>query len=384
MDRLGIGLIGCGNISSAYLRLVPIFTGMEVRAVADLDMSAARQRGEEFGIQALPPDELLASEGIDVVVNLTVPSAHYQVSKQCLEAGKHVYSEKPLTLSLEEGQDLLRTATGLGLRVGAAPDTFLGGAHQLARACIDEGLIGDVVSGTSHVMSHGMEHWHPNPEFFFQPGGGPILDVGPYYITNLIQFIGPVRRVAALAGAARPTRTVSADGPFKGSLIQVNTPTSIHALLEFVSGAMVTLGSSWDVWAHRHGSMELYGTDGSLFIPDPNFFGGAVEYAGRDGSIVELAGREHPFGQPNSEHHVLGPLANYRAAGLADMVQAIATGRPHRCSIELAIHAVDVMTSILKAAECGAWMQLSSTCSRPEALDPQAARSLMRQEPQGS
>ena len=376
MEKLGVGIIGCGNISAAYLRLAPLFKALEMRAVADISFSAAQARAEEFGVRALTVDELLASPEIDVIVNLTIPDAHYAVTKAILEAGKHAYSEKPLVLSLDEGEKLRTLADAKGLRVGSAPDTFLGGSHQLARARIDDGLIGDIVAGTCHVMSHGMEHWHPNPDFFFLPGAGPVLDVGPYYVTNLIQLIGPVRRVAALTSSATSTRTILTEGPRQGEEIPVRTPTNIHALLEFENGATITLSASWDIWAHRHSNMELYGTEGSLFVPDPNFFGGEVGHAGRDGKIEPLPEWDHPFGKANQEHPA-GARANYRTAGLADMAQAIVEGRPHRCSLELAIHAVDVMTSILKSGETGNFVELTTTCERPAALSPGDALSLM-------
>ena len=376
MNKLGVGIIGCGNISAAYLRLAPLFKALEMRAVADINIDAAKARAEEFGVRALDVDGLLADPDIDVIVNLTIPDAHYAVTSAILEAGKHAYSEKPLVLSLDEGEKLRALADARGLRVGSAPDTFLGGSHQLARARIDEGLVGDIVAGTCHVMSHGMEHWHPNPDFFFLPGAGPVLDVGPYYVTNLIQLIGPVKRVAALTSSATPTRTIQTEGPRQGEEIPVKTPTNIHALLDFENGATITLSASWDIWAHRHSSMELYGTEGSLFVPDPNFFGGEVGHAGRDGKIAPLPEWDHPFGKANQEHPA-GARANYRTAGLADMAQAIVEGRPHRCSLDLAIHAVDVMTSILKSGETGNFVELTTSCERPAALSPDDALRLM-------
>lgn len=375
MEKLGIGIIGCGNISSAYLNLAPLFKALDIRAVADINLDAAKARGEEFGLRGQSVEDLLTSDDIDIVVNLTIPNAHYSVSRSILEAGKHVFSEKPLVLSLKEGADLRDLAAANGLRVGSAPDTFLGGTHQQARALIDGGAIGDVIAGTAHVMSHGMEHWHPNPDFFFQPGAGPMLDVGPYYVTNLIQLIGPVKRVAALTSVASPTRTITSE-PRNGEKIPVDTPTNIHALLEFVSGATITLSTSWDIWAHRHANMELYGQDGSLFVADPNFFGGTLEMAGCDGKISEVEAWDHPFGIANQKHGD-GMMANYRTAGLADMATAIVDGRPHRCSIELAVHAVDVMTAVLHSGETGSFIDLSTTCERPAALSPQEARALL-------
>ena len=371
-----VGLIGCGNISAAYLRLAPLFRGFRFVAVSDANPDAARNRAAEFGLEARSVDDVLSADDIDVIVNLTIPAAHFDVTRRILDHGKHAYSEKPLVLTLEEGQLLANLAATKGLRIGAAPDTFLGGAHQQARAILDAGRIGPVVAGTAHMMGAGMEDWHPNPDFFFQPGAGPMLDIGPYPVTNLIQLIGPVRRVAALASAARKTRTIGS-GPRAGETVPVDTPTNIHALLEFHQGATITLSTSWDVKAHRHGNMELYGADGTLFVPDPNFFGGALEQAGPDGTIATVAPWDHPFGQPNEELDSDTPLANYRSVGLADMIAAIAADRPHRCALDLAVHATDVMTSILRSGETGQFVTLSTTCNRPAALSPDDARALL-------
>lgn len=375
-DTLGVGIIGCGNISTTYLRLAPLFRGFEIRACADLDPAAAQARAAEYGLRALGVADLLADPAIDLVINLTIPDAHYAVSAQALEAGKHVYTEKPLALSLADGAALRDLARARGLTVASAPDTFLGGAHQLARRLIDEGAIGAPVAGTAHVMSHGMEHWHPNPDFFFLPGGGPMLDLGPYYIASLINLLGPVRRVAALTSTATPTRTITTEGPRRGEEIPVGTPTNIHALLDFASGATVTLSTSWDVWAHRHASMEIYGTEGSLFAPDPNFFGGLVETAGRDGVIEPAGPWDHPFGRANQEHPT-GRLANYRTAGLADMAMAIIERRDPRCSIDRALHGVEIMSAILISGETGQFVALTTTCARPEPLDAEAAQALL-------
>jgi predicted dehydrogenase len=382
-DRLGVGIVGCGNISTTYLKLAPLFRGLEIRACADANHDAAEAQAAEFGVKAQKVEGLLLNHDVDVVLNLTVPEAHFRVSEVALEAGKHVYSEKPLALTVEDGLRLKALADGKGLTVGSAPDTFLGGAHQLARRLIDEDRIGRIVAGTAHVMSHGMEHWHPNPDFFFKPGAGPVLDVGPYYVANLVNLIGPVKRVAALASAATPTRTIGSE-PRRGQAIRVETPTNIHALLEFANGATVTLSASWDVWAHRHDNMELYGTEGSLFVPDPNFFGGEVEIAGADaetaGRIASIAPVEpwdHPFGVLNQKHKSGKMLANYRTAGLADMAVAILEGREPRCSLERALHGLDVMTAILKSGEIGAFVDLQTTCTRPEPLGPEQARALL-------
>ncbi|WP_343315255.1 Gfo/Idh/MocA family oxidoreductase [Brucella sp. BE17] len=374
---LGVGIIGCGNISAAYLRLSPMFRGIEMRACADLNPLAAEARAKEFSIQAQTIDDLLRNDTIDIVVNLTVPAAHFAVTKQILSAGKHAYSEKPLVLSLAEGLELKALADARGLKVGCAPDTFLGSAHQLARRVIDSGNVGRITSGTCHVMSHGMEHWHPNPDFFFRAGGGPILDLGPYYIANLINLIGPVKRVAALTSMATPTRMISSE-PRQGEVIPVETPTTIQALLEFEQGATVTLSASWDVWAHRHAPMELYGTKGSLYVPDPNFFGGKVLIAEERQEAKQVQDWAHPFATPN-EQHAAGMMANYRTAGLADMAAAIREGRDMLCSLERALHGVDVMLSILKSGEEKRFIDIETPCTRPQAFGIEAATALLRE-----
>jgi predicted dehydrogenase len=373
---MGIGIIGCGNISTTYLGLAPLFKGLQVVAVADMNMDAARARAAEYKVQAQTVDALLGNPDVGLVINLTIPDAHYLITRRAVEASKHVYSEKPLVLSLADGVALRDLALAQGVLVGCAPDTFLGGAHQQVRAMIDDGAIGTVTAGAGAFMGPGMEMWHPTPHFFFQPGAGPMLDMGPYYIGNLINFLGPVRRVGALATSAHATRTVTSQ-PNAGQVIPVNTPTNIHALLEFHSGATIGLSVSWDVQAHKRVNMELYGTDGSLFVPDPNFFGGKIEMAGRDGNIVEVDAWDHPFSRANQDHG-RGPLANYRTAGVADMVAAIVEGRDHRCSLDRTLHAVDVMTAALTSGETAQFVTLTTTCTRPAALGPDAAAALLK------
>ena len=376
-EKMRVGIIGCGNISTTYLGLGPKFAALEFRKVADLNMDAARARAKEYGVEAVTVDELLGADDIDIIVNLTIPDAHFAVTKRILESGKHAYSEKPFVLSLEEGEELRAICKSTGLRVGSAPDTWMGGAHQAARAAIDSGKVGRITAGTAHVLSPGMQMWHPNPDYFFLPGGGPMLDLGPYYVTNLVQLLGPVRRVGALCTSANDHRTITTPGPRAGEKIPVKTPTNIHALLDFVSGTTITLSTSWDVFAHRHANMELYGTEGSLFVPDPNFFGGKVEIAGRDGDIQEMQQPAHPLGVENESDGDGGGQANYRSAGLADMAQAIVEGRPHRCSLELALHVVDVMTAVLKSGETGEFVVLSTSCDRPAAVTPEDAQVLL-------
>lgn len=375
MTRLGIGVIGAGNISASYLGRAALFAGIRMVAVADRDPAVAAARAAEHGIEARSVEALLASPDIALVVNLTIPAAHFEISKAALEAGKHVYSEKPYVLTLAEGRALARLAAARGLRIGSAPDTFLGSSHQLARHIVDSGAIGRVSSGTCAVMSSGMESWHPNPDFFFLKGGGPVLDMGPYYITNLVQLLGPVARVAALASTPSPTRTIGSQAR-RGAQIPVETPTTIHALLEFAQGTIISFQSSWDVWQHDLQPMALYGTEGTLHLPDPNFFDGPLRLTKR-ADPAPLPDWRHPLGPANRGLDDGTAVADYRAAGLADMALAIAEARAHRCSDALALHVVEVMTAILESGEAGRFIPMTTTCARPEALGPEAAAGLL-------
>lgn len=377
---LGVGIIGCGNISWAYLTLAKKFKHIEVKAVADMNMAAAEARAKEFGVKAQSVKDILKNDDVQIIVNLTVPAVHYKVSKQILDAGKHVYSEKPLTLSYKDALALQKYAAKKKLRVCSAPDTFLGGSHQLARKAIDDGKIGKIVSGTCHFMGPGMEMWHPNPDFFFLPGGGPMLDMGPYYISNLVNLIGPVKRVTALANTGRKARTIS-NGPRNGEVLKVKTPTTYHALLEFAQGACITVSLSWDVWAHKHQNMEIYGQTGAMFVPDPNFFGGDVMVAGADQKPAVLPAWDHPFAKNNWGHHNSQTdviFANYRCAGLADMADAIMKKRLPRCDISMVAHVVEVMTSVMESGTKRKVITLKSTCKRPAPLGPAEARGLMK------
>ena len=361
-----IGLIGAGNISAAYLKLAPLFPGTQIVAVADIVADAAKARADQFGVSALTIDALLKDSEIDTVINLTIPSAHYEVSNSILSAGKHAYSEKPFALSVEDGKKLVALADARGLKLGSAPDTFLGGAGQTARTLLDEGKIGRVIAGSMHVMSRGMEMWHPNPGFFFQPGGGPILDLGPYYIAALINLLGPIRTVTAVATKGFEDRLVTAEGPLKGKTVPVGTPTTINAILHFVSGAQVTLTASWDVWKHGHvNPIELYGSEGTMLVPDPNFFGGTVRYSKEKGDYIEVDTSGAPFGKANWED---GKHANYRMLGVADLLDAADHNREPRCSGRVALHALDAMVSILDAAAQEKVIKLSTTTDRPAPL----------------
>src|SRR5215469_1110481 len=378
---LGVGIIGCGTISGIYMHNMRRFPGLKLIACTDVREDAARSAAAKYSISARGIDVLLASQDIDVVVNLTVPAAHFAVSHAALSAGKHVFSEKPLCTESEHGRALVAEAQGRRLKLGCAPDTFLGAAGRLARELIDSGKIGRVLSGTCFLMSHGMEHWHSDPEFFFKPGGGPILDMAPYYLAALVNLIGPIASVQAHTSTAFAQRIVTADGPRTGHAIKVETPTTVMALVRFASGADIVVAMSWDVWKHGHSPIELYGTEGSLRVPDPNFFGGVVEYTERGGDWISLAADDRAFGKPNwrspnwADH--LPSQANYRCLGIADLASSVLHGTPHRASGALASHVLDAMHAILHAGEQGGEVHVPSFVERPAAFTDFDASALM-------
>jgi predicted dehydrogenase len=339
---------------------------------------SARAQAERFGIPALGIEALLRDPEVDIVVNLTTPNAHFEVSHAALTAGKHVFSEKPLCVSAEDGHRLVAEADRRGLKFGCAPDTFLGAGGRLARELVDAGKIGSVLAGSCFLMSHGMEHWHPNPEFFYKLGGGPILDMGPYYLAALCNLLGPVERVQAHASIGLAERVVSAEGPRKNSRIVVETPTTVMALMRFVSGIDIVLAMSWDVWKHGHPPIELYGTEGSLRVPDPNFFGGSVEVTERGGDWQLLDSSSRPYGKPNWRSPIwpasAPDRANYRCLGIADLASSVLNGTPHRATGAFAAHVLEVMNALLQAGADGGTIRIASRIERPAPLsDDEAA-----------
>jgi predicted dehydrogenase len=367
MARIDIGIIGCGNISHSYLKGAARSDLVRVKCLADLRMEAAQEKGAEYGVQAVTMDRLLSDPDIQIIINLTVPLAHAPVSLQVVEAGKHVYSEKPLATRRAEAEALMLAAAAKEVRVGCAPDTFLGAAHQACRRAIDAGEIGRPIAGSAFFATHGMEHWHPNPEFFFKRGGGPMLDVGPYYVTQLVNLLGPVARVAAQSTVGSATRTISSD-PLKGSIIQVEVPTTVNGVLSFASGANVTITTSWDVWEHRRVPFEIYGSEGSMLVPDPNFFGGEPMLTKRDGEWKPIDISAHPFGKPNRSTKSGAEVADYRIVGLLDMAAAIREGRPHRTSGGLAMHVLEVLCAFEQSSTEGRHVMIETSCERPEPL----------------
>ena len=349
-----IGIIGCGTISGAYFRAARLFPVLELIACADLNREAAERAAKTWGVEALSVEELLARPDIDIVLNLTIPQAHAEVTLQALGAGKHVHLEKPLALDRTEGERVAAAAEASGLRVSCAPDTFLGAGIQTCLQLIDSGKLGRVVAGTAFMMIPGHERWHPDPDFYYLRGGGPLFDMGPYYLTALVQLLGPVRRVSA-ASAMSSERTISSE-PRRGERISVEVPTHVSGTLEFISGALITLVMSFDVQHHTIHPIELYGEHGSLQVPDPNTFGGPVK--------LRLAGAEMWEELPL----VNGYTENVRGIGVADLASALLTDRPHRCHSDLALHVLDIMQSLHEAAEEGRHITVKSRCERPAPL----------------
>jgi predicted dehydrogenase len=356
VERVGVGVVGCGVISAAYLKAARHFPILDIRAVADVNPAAAEARGAEFGIPHVSVDALLADPSIEIVLNLTVPKAHVAVGLRAIEAGKHVHSEKPLGVTFAEARRLVDAAEARGVRVGCAPDTFLGGAHQAARKLIDDGAIGMPVGGTAFFLCPGHERWHPAPAFYYEAGGGPVLDMGPYYITDLVNLLGPVADVAAMVATPRRERTITRE-PLAGTTIPVHVPTHTAATLRFVSGAVVQISLSFDVHAHRHIPLEIYGTAGSLVVPDPNWFGGEVRLFEAGGDWREV------------EHHRRYADDNYRIIGVADMAHALRERRPHRASGALALHVLEVMEAFGRSSDSRSVVAIGTRPERPAPLE---------------
>ena len=354
--KLRVGIIGCGNISGVYFDNLRVFENVEVTACADLNMDAAKAKASEHGCRALTVDQLLGDDDLSIVVNLTVPKAHFPVAMAALKAGKHVYSEKPLTLTRDEARTLLEAAAAAGLRVGNAPDTFFGGSHQTCRKLIDDGWIGEPVAAEAFMLCHGHESWHPSPEFYYEVGGGPMFDMGPYYLTALVNMLGPVRRVCGSARATFPTRRITSAAKF-GKIVRVETPTHISGTLDFACGAIATMVTSFDTWDSQLPRIEVHGTLGSLIVPDPNGYGGPI--------LFSVPGRTEGWREVPP---AFGFLGNKRGAAVADMAAAIGEGQPHRASGRLAAHVLDVMHSFLDSSEHGRHISPATTCERPAPL----------------
>jgi predicted dehydrogenase len=360
--RMKVGVVGCGFISGIYLsNLTKRFDNVEVAAVADLLPERATARAEEFGIRkACSTEELLSDPGIDIVLNLTLPQAHAEVTLAAISAGKHVYTEKPLAISLRDADKILTLARKKGVRVGAAPDTFLGSGIQTCISLINDGVIGVPVAATAFMTNHGHESWHPDPAFYYAQGGGPVFDMGPYYFTALIALLGPAQRVCGSAKRTFARRFVGS-GPKEGEVIDVSVPTHISGTIDFAVGAIATFLMSFDVWHAALPRIEIYGSEGSLSVPDPNTFGGPVRV--REPKDAEW--REVPVPPSYAD--------NSRGLGLSEMADAILNDRPHRASGALALHALEIMHGVHDASSTERYAQLKFPVNRPEPFPDQEA-----------
>ena len=354
MKPTKIGIIGCGNISDIYFQAAKTFEILDIVACADLIHERAEAKAEQHGCKAATVDGLLADPEIEIVMNLTIPVAHAEVAFKAIEAGKSVHNEKPLAITREDGAKTLEMAKAKSLRVGCAPDTFMGGGIQTCVKLIDDGWIGEPVGATAFMVCHGHESWHPDPEFYYKAGGGPMFDMGPYYLTALVALMGPMRRVTGSARITFPERTITSQ-PKYGAKIVVDVPTHIAGVVDFANGAVGTIIQSFDVWAHQLPRIEIYGTEGSMSVPDPNGFGGPVRLRRPGGDWIEM---------PLSH----GYTENSRGIGVADTAYALRSGRNHRANGDMAYHVLDAMHAFHDASDQGAHIVLESTCDRPAPL----------------
>jgi len=376
MTPLKVGVIGCGRISDIYFKNCRRFDGLDIRACASLDLGEAQAKAALYGVpKACMPEEILADPEIECVLNLTIPAAHFDISRSALEAGKHVYSEKPLVTSLDDGKALLDLATKRGLYIGNAPDTFLGGRWQTVRRILDEGEIGKPTGVFAHVGTHGTERHNPNPDFYYQVGGGPLLDLGPYYLTAMVACLGPIKRVAGMARRTFDRRMIE-NGPRQGQMMDVEVDTHSLSLLEFASGPIGHMTMSFDVWDSEAPRFEIYGEEGTICIPDPdpvhgaNIFGGEVWLKTRETS--RWSHQPRPTGREAWD--VVSCSYGYnddsRGLGLLDMAYAIREGQPARANGELAYHIFEVMDAIEAAPKLGFYQDIQSSCAIPAALSP--------------
>jgi len=351
---LHVGIIGCGNISNAYFQHSKPFSDyIKIVACADIDVARAKAKATEHGLaKGCSVKELLDDPEVDMVLNLTIPGAHAAVNLQALKAGKHAYTEKPFSLSYKEGLKTLKEAQKRKLRLGCAPDTVLGGGIQTCRKLIDDGVIGKPIAATANMLSSGVEMWHPNPDFFYQPGGGPLFDMGPYYLTSLVTMLGPVKSVSA--SATYKERLIGSQ-PFLGQKIKVRTPTHLCGVLEFAQGAVASVTMSFDIWAHHAPMLEIYGTEGALQCPDPNCFNGDV--------MLWTKTKREWTKVPLTHNGETG-----RGIGLADLADAICHRREPRASGELGLHIVEVMESFHTSSRAGRKIALKSKIRQPAAL----------------
>jgi len=380
---LKVGLVGCGHIAETYFRSQKYFNNIEIISCADINAEASKKCAQEYNIEAQEVDDLLIDKKINIVLNLTTPQAHYEIIKKTLLAGKHSYCEKPLSTNYDHGAELLQLANDNNLYIGNAPDTFLGGGAQLARQLIDQNKIGDIKLGAINFAFPGVQSFHPEPESWFKKGGGPVIDMGPYYFTALVNLLGPAKSVRATATKVYDYRTI-VTGPKKGHKFEVEIPTSITGSIEFKNSAVIQFFLSFDVINHQRNHIELYGTKGSMIVPDPNMFGGSVfsSYS-ESGEWKEYSSSNMLIGKMNIFNKSVRSneqpeVANYRGVGLSEMIDAIENKRTNRCNGELSLHVLDIIDSTINAAINGAEQNLRTNCERPMVFSENEIKQLMK------
>jgi predicted dehydrogenase len=352
-----VAIVGCGVIAPAYASTLAALGTITLAACVDGIPERAGALADAHGARVATLEDVLAADDIDAVVNLTPPKAHATVTRAVIDAGRAAFSEKPLGIELDEGRDLVDAAAARGVRLGCAPDTFLGAGLQTARAVIDRGDIGEPLAANAFMLQSGPEWWHPDPELFYQRGAGPLFDMGPYYFTTLVQLLGPARTVTGAARISRAKRRITSE-PRRGELLDVDVPTHVTSVIEHESGPIATLVTSFDVQESRYRNIEIYGTDATLSVPDPNTFGGPVR--------IKRFGEQEWTDVPLLEH----AIPQQRGIGLAEMLWAQRTGRAHRASADLALHVLELMTATIASADDGRRVDLTTTCERAAPLVP--------------
>lgn len=358
MEKMRVGIVGCGNISGIYLKnLTNLYRQVEVTHVCDVVKERAEVAAKEYSIprHSTTMEELIGDSNVDIVLNLGRTFEHYEITEAALKAGKPVYSEKPLGITFEEGKKLLKLSKETGIPLGCAPDTFLGSSIQTCRKLIESGMIGEVIGASAFMVCRGHESWHPNPDFYYKPGGGPMLDMGPYYITALVNLMGGIKRVSGMAKKSFAKRTITSE-PHFGEAIDVEVDTYVKGLMEFESGAIGSIFTTFDVYDSQTPHIEIYGSEGTLQVPDPDGFGGEIKLY-----------------RPETESYFTIPAmfpytGNCRGLGLADMAKAIQTGREIRANADRALHVLEVMCGFIKSSDEKRQIHMETVFTKPRLM----------------
>ena len=379
-----VGLIGCGHIAETYFRAEKYFNNIKIIKCADINLKAAKKCSKEYGIKFLSVNEILKDQEVEIILNLTIPKAHYEISKKALLNGKHVYSEKPLAINLKDGKELLKISRRKKLYLGNAPDTFLGGGIQKSKELVEKNIIGKIKLGNAVFAFPGIQSYHPNPEpWFAKLEGGPVIDMGPYYITALVNLLGPAKKVSGRIINGSKYRTIGI-GPKKGRKFKVNCPTTYLSTITFKNNTVIRLTLSFDVVAHQRNHIELYGEKGSMIVPDPNMFGGSVFTCKKLGdNWKEFKTTKMHLGKINirtqsSRANEAPTNANYRGAGLSEMAYSIEKKRKHLCNGEISLHVLDIITSIMKASKSGVNQSINTDCVKPKKFTNIDIRKIIR------